>query len=797
MTARSIRPAAPSRRLLALLLLSTAAPALAQTADTPPPPSPGQQTGEPVAGAPGTASPSQAADAVSQPTEAQVQSPATDDPGGLADIVVTAERRETSLQQTPIAITAVTSGALEAQGIRNLNDLAASVPNLTATTGPQGSADANFFVRGVGQFDFIATNDPGVGVYVDGVYLGRTVGALIDASNVERVEVLRGPQGTLFGRNTLGGAVSVTTKAPDLGELRSYIRGTGGSRQRFEIDGSVNLPLGDIAALRLSGFARKQDGWARRVFDGAKFGRTQRYGGQAALVIQPATGLTIDLKADYSNDKSNLAPSVLRAFVPLPFFPADIGADIQRPGAFNRIFASNSPRSRNEIYGFSGTVAYDLGGATLKSITAYRKLDAFSTSDPDGTGYRLYDQLVPTNQDQFSQELQLTGEGLGGRLEYVAGLYYFNERVRQTLDLCFAPITPTPTARFNACNIWSQGNDQTTNSYAAFGQLRFSVSDALSFTLGGRYTEERKRNTSTQFFDFRPAGFSPAPGVIVPGFVAPIVTDLRGRLKFEKFTPKVGAELKPNDRLLIFASYAEGFRSGGFNGRLVVPAPAIPTYRPDTNETFELGFKSDFLDRRLRFNVTGFYSKYKGIQQTISDPVVQFRVANAGRAELYGFEAELTALPTEGLLFNAALGFTESSFERAGGQTGPVDPTTGISFGNRLPFSPKWTASVGAEYAFDLGANGKITPRGDLRYQSRTFFSPFNLPFEEQGKYALLSARLTYVDEGDRFSVAVFGDNLTNKRFYTFGQNALGAQGVAYNYIGRPREYGVTGSIKF
>ncbi|HEX8554493.1 MAG TPA: TonB-dependent receptor, partial [Sphingomonas sp.] len=281
----------PTRRLLAALLATAAtiAPAAAQTA--PPPPRPGQDA-PPVAGAPGTASPSQAADAVSQPTEAQVQTPSAEDgQDGIKDIIVTAERRETSLQRTPIAITAVTSGALEAQGIRNLNELGASVPNLVATTGPQGSSDANFFVRGVGQFDFIATNDPGVGVYVDGVYLGRTVGALIDAANVERVEVLRGPQGTLFGRNTLGGAVSVTSKAPDLTGIHSYLRGTGGSRNRFEIDGAVNLPLGDSAAIRVSGFAREQDGFATRDADGARFGRTNRYGGQASLLIKPTDGL--------------------------------------------------------------------------------------------------------------------------------------------------------------------------------------------------------------------------------------------------------------------------------------------------------------------------------------------------------------------------------------------------------------------------------------------------------------------------------------------------------------------------
>ncbi|PAX06765.1 TonB-dependent receptor [Sphingomonas lenta] len=777
---------AASSRLRAPLLATTlfAAPALAQTA--PPPQDP------PVAGAPGTAAPSQAADAVSQPTERQV---APDGPEGIADIVVTAERRETSLQETPVAVTAVTSGALEAQGVRNLNELGSLVPNLTATTGPQGSADANFFVRGVGQFDFIATNDPGVGVYVDGVYLGRTVGALIDASNVERVEVLRGPQGTLFGRNTLGGAVSVTSRAPALGELQSFVRGTYGSRERFEVDGSVNLPLGEQAALRVSGFAREQDGWARRAFDGARFGRVERYGGQAALFLQATPELSFDIKADYSNDRSNLAPSVLRAFAPLPFFPADIGADVQGDD-FYRIFASNQTESRNRIYGFSATIAYEMGPATLKSISAYRNLDAFSTSDPDGTGYRLYDQVVPTRQDQFSQELQLAGETPNGRFEYVAGLYYFNERVRQTLDLCFAPITPRPAARFNQCNFWSQNNDQTTNSYAAFGQMRLNLTDQFSVTLGGRYTVEDKENVTTQLFDFRPAGFSPAPGVVVPGFVAPIVTRLPGELDFEKFTPKVGAEWKPSDDLLIFASYAEGFRSGGFNGRLVVPAPAIPTYEPDTNEAFELGLKSDLFDRRLRFNVTGFYSTYKGIQQTISDPVVQFRVANAGEARLYGFEAEVTALPVKSLLINGALGYTNSSFRRRDGQNGPVDPSTGIAFGNRLPFAPEWTASGGIEYAFDLGG-GKLTPRGDVRYQSRTFFSPFNLPLEQQEGYALFSARVTFTDASDRFSIAVFGDNLTDEEYYTFGQNALGAQGVAYSYLGRPREYGVTASLKF
>lgn len=726
------------------------------------------------------------------PQLASAQEATADDAGQVTDIIVTAERRETRLQDTPISITALEAGAVEAQGVKTINDLAATVPNLTSTTGPQGSGDANFFVRGVGQFDVIVTNDPGVGVYVDGVYLGRTVGASLDSGDIGRVEVLRGPQGTLFGRNTLGGAISVTSKAPDPDKFGATLRGTYGSRERIDVDGSLNFALGGENALRVYGYTRNQDGFARNAFTGALFGKTERYGGKARLNAEPTSGVRIDLAADYGLDRSNPAPSVNRAIVPAPFFPADAGND--RSTDFYTVFASNSPEARNRTYGFSGTVAFDVGDATLKSITAYRNLDSFSTSDPDGTGYRLYDQNVTTRQNQFSQELQISGDAFDKRLSYLLGGYFFRERANQELALCFAPITPVPTARFNACNTWTQQNNQLTNSYAVFGQARFKVAEPLSITLGGRYTWENKSIVSNQFFDFRPAGtgFNPTPGAPPPGLriVAPIVTNLADNLKFQKFTPKVGVEFKARDTVLVFASYAKGFRSGGFNGRLIAPQTRVPSYAPDTNDTYEVGIKADALDRALRVNVTGFYSKYKGIQQTISDPIVQFRVANAGSAELYGFEAEITAVPTRGLRFNAGVGYTSSKFQDVPAAVGPIN-------GNRLPFSPEYTVATGLEY--EIAAGGfSVTPRVDYRYQSTVFFSPFNLPLERQSGYGLLSARLTVASENEgRYSLAVYGDNLTQERYYTFGQDALAAQGVAYSYLGRPREYGVTASLKF
>jgi len=717
--------------------------------------------------------------------------------GGVGTIIVTAERTASSIQDTPISVTALTGEALEANGSVVINDLAATVPNLTSTTGPQGSADANFFVRGVGQFDFIVTSDPGVGVYVDGIYLGRTIGAMLDAGDVERVEVLRGPQGTLFGRNTLGGAVSVVTKQPEIGVFSGGAQATYGSRDRIDLDASVNVPVGDTAAARVYGFYREQGGFADNVVTGEDFGRIERYGGRGQFSIEFGPDVRVDLSADYSLDRSNPAPSVLNAILPLPFFPPAAANDVQDPDNFYDIFASNSPEARNEVYGFSGTVTVQLGAAQLKSITAYRVLDGFSTSDPDGTRFRLYDQNTTTDQNQFSQELQLSGDAFGGRLNYLLGGYFFREEADQVLNLCFAPISNPMEPPFGTCNVWSQGNDQLTESYAVFGQGRLELIDNLSVTLGGRYTWDEKEIVSNQFFDFRPQGVGPGavfgfglpPELLGEAIVLPIATELPGTASFEKFTPKIGVEFEPNPDLLLYASYSEGFRAGGFNGRLIAPQDSIPTFEPDTNETFEVGIKADLLDRALRANLTLFHAKYRDIQQTIADPEVQFRVANAGDAELQGFELELNVVPVNALRFDFAVGYTDSEFVDVPATVGPIN-------GNRLPFSPDWTISAAAQYDFDF-AGGTLSPRVDFRYQSDVFFTAFNLPFEEQDGYGLLNGRITYTDPSERFTLAVFGLNLFDVEYFTFGQNALEAQGVAYNYLGRPREFGVTAGFDF
>ncbi len=694
---------------------------------------------------------------------------------GVETIVVTAQKREQNLQQTPLTISAVTADALEERGVSTIEDLASLVPNLTSTNGPQGSSDANFFVRGVGQFDFIITNDPGVGVYLDGVYLGRTVGALLDTGGVERIEILRGPQGTLFGRNTLGGAISVVSVEPDPGAFFGEAAATLGSRDRYEAEALVNVPLGQSAALKAFGFYREQDGPAENVLNGLTYGDVERYGAQASVLLEATPNIRLIVRGDYTADRGSPNGTVNVGVNPFfPFLPPDLTAD--RSDDFYDTFQSNDPDNELDIWGISATAEFDTGPLLIRSITAYRELEGFTTSDSDGTAYALYDQTSDIDQQQFSQELQFVGTALSDRLEYLLGLYYFEEEARQVQNLCFAPLTAAilgPQPRFGPCVAWLQDNDQKTTSYAIFGQANYDLTSALSVTLGGRYTWEDKEIVTTQSFNL-PNGVT----------AVPIVAGLADELDFQEFTPRIGVDWQATDEILLFASYAKGFRSGGFNGRLVVPNNEVPSFEADTNDAFEVGVKSDLLDNRLRLNVTGFYSKYKDIQQTITDPTVQFRVANAGDAELYGIEVEATVVPTANALVNLAFGYTSSSFE-------DVDPLAGIAEGNRLPFSPEITFALGAHYEFETGF-GSITPRADLRYQSDVFFSPFNFPLEEQEGYAILDLRLTYITPDERFSVTGAVENVFDREYFSFGQDAVANQGVAYSQVGMPREFSVT-----
>ncbi|MEM1103230.1 MAG: TonB-dependent receptor [Pseudomonadota bacterium] len=695
------------------------------------------------------------------------------------EITVTARRQEESLQDVPVSVTALAGEAIEARSLDDIVEFASSTPNLVATNGPQGSTDANLFIRGIGQFDFTSTNDPGVGVYVDGVYLGRTIGALLDVEDVERVEVLRGPQGTLFGRNTLGGAVSVVTKKPQLDEYAVSAEVTGGSRNRIDALATVNVPLGETAAFRVSALTENQDGPSQRVTDGTTFGDIERVGVKGTLLWAPTDRLEVVVRGDYARDRGSPNPVLNVGLNPNAFgiAPGSINPDAANDRSDDIYDSFQSVPAINDLdtWGGSITAEYDAGAVTLKSISAYRGLDANNWQDFDGTLFSYYDVNVQFEQEQFSQEFQVLGTSLDDRLDWIFGLYYFYENSVEAQDLCNPTLPPIVRGEFR-CAVWDQDREQDVNAYAAFGQFSFDLTDRLSLTGGLRYTYEEK--------DFDTTQTPPFP------FAQPF--SVSASADFDDISPRAGIEYQAAEDVLVYFSYSQGFRSGGFNGRLLTPA-GLDTYEPDINNTYEIGAKTELFDRRLRLNAAAFYTKYKDIQQSVTDPEVFFRITNAAEAEIKGFEIEATAAPTDNLLFDLGVGFTDSEFTE-------VDPglaVSGVFEGNELAFAPNWTVNAGGQYTVPLGEIGNLRMRADYFYISEHFFAPVNSPLERQGGYGLLNLQVTWDSPDDRYSISAFGTNVTDEEYFVFGQDATVTQGVAYVHVGDPAEWGLRGAVRF
>ena len=732
---------------------------------------------------------------------------------GLTDIIVTARRREESAQSIPVAVTAFGADALAALSVRTVGDVATITPNLSRQAGPTGGNDAFFYIRGVGQFDSNPANDPGVGVYIDGVYYARLQGASVDADDIARVEVLRGPQGTLFGRNTIGGAINITTIDP--GDHLAFTgRVTGGSRNRIDGFGAVDLAASDQFGVRLSLASRNQDGWGKNVYTGKTFGDIHNLQGRVKAVWKPDSDIKFTLAADYLRARGTTTQTILTGTNPgagqipgtsplgVPFPPdflADTSSDIDKN------FSSVDPRNDLDNYTVSGTLDWHLSGVDVQAIVAYRRVKQFVNNDFDATGYRFYDNFFDTRSNQFSAELHLSGKSFHDRLTWLVGAYAFNEDIKHNNAICLGGNLGGPFAFARNAGGCIQNNQRfklSVTNMAVFGQASLALTDTLSLTGGGRYTSERKRQSFDfyidnsagvfSFFGFPPLGYIPTLSPNNPNVGIPTSYGAT----FNKFTPKAGIEWKPITDVLVYGSWSRGFKSGGFNGR---PSPnasggfnRIDAFGPETLESFEIGVKSEFLDRRVRLNVAGFHSNYRGIQLLVLDPQSGFfNNANAGNARINGFEAELTARPLKPLTLYANVGYTDAHYTS-------VNPLAlGITTDSRLPTTPKWNYAVGGDYRFDLGHAGSLDGRADWTYRSSVYYGATNEPLEFQRGYGLLNLRVQWTDASERFSLAAFGLNVTNKRTISSAQDVRQALGVAFATISPPAEWGVEAGVKF
>ncbi len=740
------------------------------------------------------------------PAEASVQpeTPVAETRDELEHIIVTARRRNEQLQETPISVVSLSAAELEARSISDLRSLQGFVPNLTfAPSQNVGDAAGNIFIRGIGQEDFVAGTEAGVGFYLDGVYVARTMGTLMHLLDIERIEVLRGPQGTLYGKNAIGGAINLIS-APPRADREGRTGLIAGNLGRFDLRGMVNAPLTDRLFLRATAGRMSRDGYLNRrpapfvptsitTTNHDDEGRDDNTAGRVQLRWQPNLSLTFDLAADASRRRGTQAATYVDAMDPdfgiLPEVNRLIrqgrlpGPEITDALVSEDWLASHAGGDNSiaqDVAGLAAIISKDIGLHRLRLTAAYRGLSSHVMTDLDGTWFALLQSDFRERHRQYSTELQASGTV--GRIDYTGGLFALAERMRTSsgrgpsradvlyLCGCFYAPGDRPVLSFTR-------RRQSGGSYAAYAQANVRLTERLSATLGARYSHERK-STDVDLVRLDPDTLAPTNLVLR-------TSSNRGR--WGAFTWRAGLEYRATPDLMVYASAAKGYKSGGFNTRPVANLPnlGINQFAPETALTYETGIRSEWLGRRLRINATLFHTDYRDIQlrrQTFVDGVLTTIIQNAAHARIRGLEVEAAARLSDRLSAQFSYGHLDPRFLDVG--TVP-DLTLDADFQR----TPRHAFTASLEYALPLG-NRRLILHGDYGYRSREQFQLLASPFDQAG-YGLVGARVTLRGPGDGWSLALFGTNLADKRYRVAGRDELTRVGIANSVIGQPRHVGV------
>ncbi|WP_338466674.1 TonB-dependent receptor [Novosphingobium sp. ZN18A2] len=754
------------------------------------------------------------------------------------EIVVTAQFRQQNLQDTPLAITAVNANMLAARNETDLSQVAAQAPNvqLTQMGGAFGSSMAAY-IRGIGQYDFNPAYEPGVGIYVDDVYYATLTGNVLDLLDLDRVEVLRGPQGTLTGRNSIGGAIKLFSKKPNA-ENSGSIEAAYGSRQRMDLRASMNVKLTDSLFARVAGVYKHQDGYVNQIdygcahpgttithnyidFNGdpqsvsttlnplpstpancvvGKLGEKNYAGVRASVRYNPSDNFDWIVTGDYTYEKRLNAAGVITADNTATSDGIDftcgrfctyanwyLPAGGQAPAAY---YMPNTTKFTG--WGVSSNMDITLAdNVTLKSITAYREYEEIFGTDDDYTpdpfiGGAGYNDL---NFHFFSQELRLNAK-LGDLADLTLGGYYSDQKSVYFTRQDIRYISPTAYLQF-------QGNDPIkANSKAVFGTVILHPTPAMNITGGIRYTKEHKDYT------FVRKTFS--GGVLNDLFGVGLLDGSQAVYNGSRWDYRVSVDYRFNPQVLAYATISTGFKGGGVTARPFTKNQAINgTFNPETLTAYEVGLKNDLFDHRMRLNLAAFYNDYKNIQLPLADcsvldglpvgtdPFPCAAIGNAGDGKMYGFEAEFSATPVDGLDIDASLSYIDGEWKKIG-------QTVGQSIQMSDPIvSPSWRGSFGIQYKAYLGGNaGSITPRFDLAYtgkQSLGRLTPFS-SLDFNPAYAIGNARITWKNEDEDLSVSFEVQNLFDHYYllpirfaalYAFA-------GTTYSNVGKPREFAIS-----
>jgi len=752
--------------------------------------------------------------------QAQAQT-ATGEGGALEEIVVTAQKRSENLQETPLAISAMTAETLRSRGISDVSTLTAAAPNLSVTVTGASTSNIALFIRGIGESETILTVDSPVGLYVDGVVLGRSSGAVFDLVDLERVEVLRGPQGTLYGRNTTGGAVNLISKKP------SKTFGVEGMLSYGNLDyalGKISLDTGELGdtglAARVTYLHKQRDGYVDNVLASGRRdpGAFNVDAFRIALQYDRSGPFRLNYAYDFNDRRSVGNPMQLA--VARPDILAYAGASEALGGqplliSRNRIdpirLDTDGP-IKDRVTGHALTLEYDLtDDITIRSLTGHRRWKNRVVNDQDGNGglvgyvidpgilaggpfiplgvqpISLFNLTFERSQKQWTQELNLIGK-IGDSVDFVLGTFYFHEVAREDNPtfLTFILPSPRPTEAAPGVFINSFGVNLASNfnyrfeseSKALFGQATVHFTDALSLTGGLRYTRDDKQLSQT----------------------LPYSRSLDR--DFDKINWAATLDYRWNDDVMTYARIATGYKAGGFNAR-----SQNDGFAPETLTSYEVGLKSEVLDRHLRFNLALFHAEHRDVQvgQFLAGSAGSIGITvNAGKAEYNGIEAEFEALIGDSLTFSGNVGYVDRKYKSFIIRDPATDELVDIASDAHFIYSPGTTVNLGAEYRAGQVGPGQLVLRADYSYRSRmywhssTLLNPFNDVLSD-APVGLLDGRISLNDidvGGANVALSAWVRNLTDEN-YLLGGVDFGSLGFGTVGYAQPRTYGIDMRVRF
>ena len=717
----------------------------------------------------------------------------------LEEVQVTARQRTESLQDVPVAVTVIDEDAIRKSFAQNLGEMGAYAPNVTIGTVP-GFTAASIAIRGVSTGDIPSTFDPAVTVAVDGFYLGHYQASLLDMFDIQQIEILRGPQGTLFGKNTIGGVINVTTKKPT-GEFGVQAKARVGNEGRQDLMIAADLPIiEDVLAARISMQQFDFDGFYENTYDGSDAGGQDLFSARAKFLWTPSEEFEALLSFEYIKDESD-TPMVVNTTTEDKFFygavpgrgaggPANLPlgdpfkTGLAPPEAHTAGFAEskNTDGHFEDVDGIYLTMNWDVMGGTLTSISGYRGVDSDYYNDYVGEPAAIYATIRSVYRDTFSQEIRFAGST--DNLDYVVGGYYQQNEMDYENYTSLGPDHPfagSPDIPVGGLLLLADGSQDAT-SYAIFGEGSYSISDATSITAGMRYSDEEKD------FELSPLSF--------PTELRAVESD-----SWDDITYRLGVDHRLNDETLVYASYSTGFKSGGFNEQAGTLGSASTAYDPEEAESFEVGMKADLLDNTLRLNVAAFMVEYSDLQVDSVVPVPgagqESIVNNAGEVTSYGIEADFMWLATDNLTFDGTLGLLNAEYDtfncnRDNDATTPDVDCTDFD----VKRTPDTTASLGATYNIPLNdLGGSIDLNTNLTYTDAFYNDIINSASSEHEEVTLLNASVSYTGNDEKLRVAVYARNLTDEEYQTSGLSVANLWN--FSTFGNPATYGLEVEVKF